>query len=328
MSSAINIAPEITQAVQDGCGIVGLETAVLTKGLPKTPCHLPQPPHDLDGVALPWHEDEPGHLQTLGLIKKVVVESGCVPAITAVIDGVVHVGLNDDQLRALAENDDAGKVAVTDLAPAIAQKRTAGTTVSGTLAALAMASKELDCCIDVMATGGIGGVHRGWAQQLDVSADLTALSKFRGCVVCAGPKSILDVEATRELLETLCVPIIGYQTHRLPRFLAAGTDAAFVSQRLDQVNEIADVYRLHCEVVPGSGSMLVVNDPPEATRLAASDLEALCQEAEAATDSGAGPARTPSLLAELHGNTQGRSLTANISVLIANAQLAGRIASA
>jgi len=326
MSRYIDIAPEIERAVRDSRGVVSLETAVLTQGLPSVACSLPLPPHDLDGVPLPWDDQQPVHLQVLSLIKQTVTDHGCVPAITAVINGKVHFGLTDEQLNTLGKTDHAGKVAITDLALAMAKRQTAGTTVSGTLAAMTMASEELGCGLEIMATGGIGGVHRGWTQRPDISADLTALSRFSGCVVCAGPKSILDVEATREILETLGVPVIGYQTDCLPRFLAIGTHAAPVTQRVETIDEITEAYRLHRTVVPGSGSVLVANEPPEATRLNPNDLESLCQEAESVTASDTGPARTPTLLAQLHGSTGGRSLTANISVLVANAELAARIA--
>ncbi len=330
MSRSINmaIAPEVAEAIDTGRGVVGLETAVLTQGLPKSACPLPVPPHDLDNRPLEWNDQQPVHLQTMRLMNEIIRDGGGIPAMTAVINGVLHIGLSDENLLALADNQEAGKVAVTDLAPAMTQQRTAGTTVSATLALLRMASSQLGRPISVMATGGIGGVHRGWTERLDVSADLNALSRFQCCVVCAGPKAILDVEATRELLETLAVPIIGYKTNQLPRFLAAGTDAACVTQCLENASEIAQVCQQHADLVPGSGSVLVVNEPPEAIRLNTDDLESLCAAAENATESHTGPARTPHLLAELHGKTQGRSLAANISVLVANAQLAVRIATA
>ncbi len=310
--------PEVAQAVVARRPLVGLETAVLTHGLPRESWRtLATRWHGL-GAAPPWLDaDAPLHLAAVRAMSEAVAAGGAVPAITAVLDGVARIGLTADQLARLAADRGACKLAARDLAVAMARRASGGTTVSASLALCAGAA------IRVFATGGIGGVHRGWNDRPDVSADLPALARHPICVVCAGAKSILDLPATVEALETLSIPVIGWRCDAWPRFVLPPDPSLPVATRCDDAQEIASICREHWTL--GGGAVLVVQpvDPADAVE----DPSSSGPSGGAPVDA-TGPAVTPELLGRLAEATRGRSLRANASLLRANARLAAEIAGA
>jgi pseudouridylate synthase len=229
------------------------------------------------------------------------------------LDGEIVVGLTADELHRFGA--DARKLGPRDIAAAVTQRAVGATTVGGTLAVCRAAG------INVMATGGLGGVHRGWPTPPDVSADLGALASTQVLVVSSGVKSLLDVPATTELLETLGVPVVGYRTDDLPLFYAAHGGPP-VSARVESAEEAAALARAHWEL--GGGGLLVGRPPDESL----DDAEPLIERAltEAAAQGVRGQAVTPFVLSYLHRESGGRTLAANRDLIVGNARLAGEIA--
>jgi pseudouridylate synthase len=284
----IAFSPEVEEAIRRRAPVVALETTLVAHGFP------------------------PGEGVAVGLeSEKQVRESGAVPATVGVLDGAVRVGLTEDELARFTA--DARKVGPRDLAACAVQGALGATTVGGTLAVCRAAG------IGFLATGGIGGVHRG--ERFDISADLGELGRTEALVVCAGPKSLLDVDATAELLEALGVPVLGYRTETLPRFYATGGGPP-VSARVDSAEEAARVARTHWAL--GRHSAVVVAQPPPANL----DVDDLLERAlaAAATHGVEGPAVTPFVLSRLHEESAGRTLTANRDLVAANARLAAEVA--
>jgi len=251
-----------------------------------------------------------------------VRDAGAIPATIAVLDGAVRVGLDDAAIDRLAHDDDVRKVGGRDLATCAVSGRSGATTVAGTLAVCAMAG------IHFMATGGIGGVHRGWERTLDVSADLTEIGRTEVCVVCSGAKSLLDIPATLELLETRGVPVIGFRTDTFPLFYV--TESAHpLADRADDAGTIAAAAAAHWGFARRTG-LLVVQPVAEEVALPPDETEFLVEETLAQAEAAgiAGPAVTPWVLARLHAATDGRSLVANRRLLVDNAGLAADIAAA
>jgi pseudouridine-5'-phosphate glycosidase len=247
-----------------------------------------------------------------------VTHAGAVPAITAVVAGCATVGLESAELERFLRRDGVRKVSARDIPSAIAKGHDGATTVAASLV-LANAVK-----IDVFATGGIGGVHRD--APFDESADLAELARTPMIVVCAGAKSILDLPATLERLETLGVPIVGYRTDEFPGFYTAETGIK-LDTRMDDIGDIVALYRAH----RGLGrpqSILVVQPPPATDALARSSVESAVRQAqsEAQRDGVHGASVTPYLLAAVNRLTNGGSLAANLALLEQNAALAGEIA--
>jgi pseudouridine-5'-phosphate glycosidase len=243
--------------------------------------------------------------------------AGAVPATVGILDGTLVVGLTGDELRRLGDAGSAArKVGARDLAACCVQGALGATTVGGTLAAV----RPLG--IEVMATGGLGGVHREFPSPPDVSSDLGELARTRIAIVSCGVKSLLDVAATAELLETLGVPVLGYRTDTLPLFYAAPGGPP-VSARVESVEEAAAVARAHWNL--GSAGAVALARPPEPSL---DDVEPLIEEAlaEAALQNVRGPAVTPFVLARLHERSGGRTLRANRDLIIGNAALAGELA--
>ena len=240
--------------------------------------------------------------------------AGAVPATVGVLHGAVRVGLESGELERFADGPEIRKAGPRDLAACAASGELGATTVGGTLAACRAAG------IRFMGTGGLGGVHRGWTERLDVSADLGALASARALVVASGAKSILDVPATAELLETLGVPVLGFRTDTLPLFYAAEGGPP-VSARVESAEEAARVAALHWEL--GGGGVLVGRPPDESL-----DVEPLIAEgvAEAERQGILGQDATPFLLAYLHRASGGRTVEANKRLIVANAGLAAEIA--
>jgi pseudouridine-5'-phosphate glycosidase len=288
---------------------------------------------------LPW----PENLDTVLAMEAVIAASGAVPATIAIIEGTAHVGLSGEELERLAQSrrsinpasaaaiEDAGrthypvfaKANRRDLAAVLGQGRSAATTVSATLWLARRAG--LEHC--VMATGGLGGVHRGAAETFDVSADLDELARASGCVVvCSGFKSILDLQATLEAMETRGVLIVGYRTSELPAFTTA-TSGLPLEHRVESTAEAAALVRCHRELgLPGA---IVLASPVPPDEAVGRELSEECLEhalAEARREGIAGKAVTPFLLESLQRATGGKSLRANRALLVANARLAGELA--
>jgi pseudouridine-5'-phosphate glycosidase len=284
--AAVTIAPDVDRALKSGKAIVALESAVITHGLPK--------PSAIEAVKRQWAACE---------------EAGAIPAVVAVFDGQLRVGLTLDECAALAGRADAVKVSPWNLAAAMVSPGFGGTTVAATIVAAARAG------IRVVSTGGIGGVHPGDGH--DVSADLTELSRQPVCVVCAGPKSTLDAGATLERLETLGVPVIGWRSSLLAGFLATSAGLR-LPVRVETVDELGSILVGHWEL-GGSG---VVVTQPLAGDLAIPRSELAGDEATTAR----GPDRTPAELSQLQARLGDRVIRANVALLERNAALAALVA--
>ena len=292
------ILPEVADALSEGRGVVALESTLIAHGLP-------------------W----PDNLETARASQAAIREAGAVPATVAVVGGVVRVGLLDDELEHVARSGHFLKASRRDLSTAVAKGLDAATTVSATLWVAKKAG------IGVMATGGLGGVHRGAATTFDISTDLDELARADGmAVVCSGVKSILDVPATLDALETRGVAVVGYRTGTFPAFTTASSGLP-LDARVESPTEAARLVRSHRELgLPGA----VVLAQPVADRdaLDRDEMEAaLAQGLELARSHGvAGKAVTPFLLDHLRKATGGRSLAANRVLIVANARLAGEVA--
>jgi pseudouridylate synthase len=285
----IRLSREVGEAIRRRQPVVALETTLVAHGFP------------------------PGQGPAVGLeAAERVRAGGAVPATVGVLDGAVCVGLTEEELGRFTA--DARKVGPRDLAACAVQGEVGATTVGGTLAACRAAG------IGFLATGGIGGVHRG--DGLDVSADLGELARTEALVVSAGAKSLLDVPATAELLESLGVPVLGYGTDELPLFFTAGGGPP-VSARVESAEEAARIARAHWEL--GRHTSLLLARPPD-TNL--DDVEPLLERilVEAEERGVTGPATTPFVLARLHEASGGRTLEANRELVAANAQLAAEVA--
>jgi pseudouridine-5'-phosphate glycosidase len=288
----IRFADEVATALDEGRGVVALETTLVAHGFP------------------------PGEGVEVGLASESAVhEAGAVPATVGVLDGELVIGLTQMELGRFDAT--ARKLGPRDLAAAVVHGVVGATTVGGTLAACRAAR------IRFMATGGLGGVHRGWPTPPDVSADLRALSEAQVLVVSSGVKSLLDVPATSELLETLGVPVLGWRTDTLPLFYSAHGGPR-VSARVESAEEAAGVAAAHWRL---DGGGLLLGRPPDESL---DDVEPLIEEALRAAESEgvSGQAVTPFVLAWLHRESGGRTLAANRDLVLGNAQLAGEVATA
>lgn len=291
----LRVLPSIEAALRAGSPVVALESSVLAQGLP-----IPQ------------------NRQAAERMVAAVEHAGAVPAITAVVRGTPTIGLEPDELERFLARDGVRKVSARDIATAVANGADGATTVAASLALAHLAG------IRVFATGGIGGVHRG--APFDESADLGELARTPMIVVCAGAKSILDLGATWERLETLGVPVIGYRTNELPGFFTAETGIK-LDTRVDDVAQIARIFEAH-RALGRAQSVLVVQPPPAQFALDAALVDAAVREAQAEAEKTgvSGGAVTPFLLAAVTRLTNGSSLDANIALLEQNAALAGAIA--
>ncbi len=286
---------EVSTAIEEGRPVVALESTLIAHGLPR-----------------------PENVEIARIIEAAVRDEGAVPATIAIVDGMVRIGLDREALDAIA-GEDVAKCSARDLAVVMARRATGATTVAAT------ATLAVRAGIGVFATGGLGGVHREARESWDESADLTTLGQTPITVVCAGVKSILDVEATLERLETLNVTLLGYQTDSFPGFYIA--DSGFpVPWRVDTANEVADVAHARAEL--GLGAIVVANpiDEPLDQELHDRVLEAGL--AAAAEQGVRGKDVTPFLLAYFHRETEGASLEANVRLVVRNATLAAQIACA
>jgi pseudouridine-5'-phosphate glycosidase len=294
------IAPEVADALAAGRPVVALESTLVAHGLP-------------------W----PHNLETARAAEAAVRQAGAVPATIAAPGGVPTIGLDDAALEALARSDSYRKVGRRELADVMARRIDAATTVSATLHLARRAG------IRVMATGGLGGVHRDVATSHDVSADLDELARADGClVVCSGVKSILDVPATLERLETLGVAVAAYGTSRWPAFTTADSGLD-VETRVDSPEEAAALVAAH-RALGLPGAVVLARPVDAAVEVPQDEMEAALAAAlqEARRRGVGGKAITPFLLGAIREATAGRSLAANVTLIVANAALAGRVAAA
>jgi pseudouridine-5'-phosphate glycosidase len=280
----------VSDEVREATAVVALETTLVAHGFPAG-----------DGLAVGLEAE------------RVVRAAGAVPATVGVLDGKIRVGLSEDELRRFDAN--ARKAGPRDLAACVVQGAVGATTVGGTLAVCRAVG------IRFMGTGGLGGVHRGFPNPPDVSADLGELARTKALVVSAGIKSLLDVPATLEVLETLGVPVLGFRTDTLPLFYSANGGPR-VPARVESSSEAGLLARTHWEL--GGGGLLLARPPDDSL----DDVEPLIEEALAAAirEGVTGQAVTPFVLTYLHEHSGGRTLTANRDLVVANAALAAEVA--
>ncbi len=295
----LELAPEVAAALAERRPVVALESTIITHGMPY-----------------------PQNVETARAVEAVVREGGAVPATIAVIGGRLRAGIGETQLDALGRAPDAVKASGRDLGAVMARGGTAGTTVSATMRVAALAG------INVFATGGVGGVHRGAEETFDVSADLSELGRTETVVVCAGVKSILDIAKTLEYLETQRVPVYAFGTDDFPAFYTRSSGLK-ADHRFDSAKELARAIRFHKALGTGTG-VLVANPIPEADALQPAFIDGMIAQAveDAAAKGISRKELTPFLLARLYQLTGGVSLTANIALVKNNAALAARLAAA
>ncbi len=296
MEKAIKLSAEVSAAIKAGKPIVALESTIISHGLPR-----------------------PSNLEVALECERIVRDAGGVPATIALLDGKILVGLERSELEAIANRDDISKASIRDLAIIIAQGKSAATTVAATAHIAALAG------IHVFATGGLGGVHRGANESFDESADLTALANVDMTMICAGVKSILDVPATLERLETLAITLVGYQTTAFPGFYL--TDSGYtLEHRVDSPAEIAAIIKARKEVGTLSKSLVVANPVVKEMDKARHD-EILKSGLEKAEKQGVtGKNVTPFLLEHFHTTSKGESLAINTEIIKANCLLGAQIA--
>jgi pseudouridylate synthase len=294
----VRVHPEVAEALRRGGPVVALESTLISHGLPA-----------------------PRNLVAARQIEAAVRDAGAVPATIAVLDGEPHLGLDDAALERIVDPDTTVKASVRDLAVVATLRRTAATTVAAT-AHLASRSG-----IVVFATGGLGGVHRGARESWDESADLAALARLPILVVCSGVKSILDVGATLERLETLNVAVIGYRTDRFPGFYLA--DSGYpVDWRLDNPAQVAETLRARRELGTDGFGVVLANPVPAEHELDRAQHDRILAEGLAELEAAGirGKQVTPFLLEYLHRETGGASLDANVALVLDNARVAGAVA--
>jgi pseudouridine-5'-phosphate glycosidase len=296
MEKAIKLSAEVSAAIKAGKPIVALESTIISHGLPR-----------------------PSNLEVALECERIVRDAGAVPATIALLDGKILVGLERSELEAIANRDDISKASIRDLAIIVAQGKSAATTVAATAHIAAMAG------IHVFATGGLGGVHRGANESFDESADLTALANVDMTMICAGVKSILDVPATLERLETLAISLVGYKTTAFPGFYL--TDSGYtLEHRVDSPAEIAAIIKARKDVGTLSKALVVANPVVKEMDKARHD-EILKSGLEKAEKQGVvGKNVTPFLLEHFHTTSEGESLAINTEIIKANCLLGAQIA--
>lgn len=296
-SSLLAIAPEVRDALSGGQPVVALESTLITHGLP-----------------------HPLAIEAAQRAEAAVRAGGAVPATIAVADGQIRVGLSERELVALAAEPAPWKVSRQNLAAALGRTGWSGTTVAATMIAAHR------CGIEVFATGGIGGVHRGGESSMDISADIDELARTPVVVVCAGPKSILDVPRTMELLETRGVPVVGWGTDELAGFFSVRSGLP-LTVRVDSADEAAALIMRHRALGLGSGLLFAVPLPADQA-VAQEEVQAAIDQAEseAARAAVRGPATTPWVLSRLAELTDGRTVTANLALIENDARVAASLA--
>lgn len=296
-SLPIQFSPDVQAAKDAGTAIVALESTIITHGMPY-----------------------PQNVETARVVEADVRAEGATPATIAVLNGVIHVGLTNDELESLGQAKNVAKLSRADMAVCVATGGTGATTVAATMIAAHLAG------IKVFATGGIGGVHRGADQTFDISADLLELAQTPVTVVAAGPKAILDIPKTLEVLETQGVPVIAFGQDALPAFWSRASEYT-APLRLDSAADIAAAANMRALMnIPGG--QLIANPIPEADEISVNEITPYIEQAlsEAEAQGVAAKQVTPFLLQRMFELTDGRSLTANIALVRNNARLAAQIA--
>ena len=298
-NNLLDIQPEVKAALDAGKAVVALESTIISHGMPY-----------------------PQNIQMAKKVESIIRSAGAVPATVAIMHGKIKIGLSDQELEVFASSSNVAKVSRRDFPGIIARKQLGATTVATTMYAAHLAG------IKVFVTGGIGGVHRGYEETMDVSADLEELAQTDVVVICAGAKAILDLPRTMEYLETKGVPVIGYKTDVLPAFFTARSDIQLV-ERADSPEEIAKIIVAKAQLEM-SGGLLVVNPIPEEYSLDHEFIDDVIEEAvKAAGEQGvSGKNITPFLLSEITKRTEGKSLAANLELVYNNALVGAQIASA
>ena len=297
LPSFVDIHKDVLNALNSGTPIVALESTIITHGMPF-----------------------PDNVEMASSVETLICKNGVVPATIAVIDGRIKIGLTSNELTQLAKVKNALKISRADMAFAISQGKTAGTTVAATMIIARMAG------IRIFATGGIGGVHRGAETNFDISADLTELGKTDVLVVAAGAKAILDVPKTLEVLETQGVPVVGYQTDSLPAFWTRESNLD-VPLRMDSTSQISDFMKVRDELNLNSG-ILIANPIPEIDEIPAKTINNYIGKAQAEMENNniSGKQVTPFLLKRIFELSNGSSLISNIALVKNNAYVAAKIA--
>jgi len=297
MTELITTDPEIEAALTERRPVVALESTLITHGLPF-----------------------PENLRCARNAQDQIRLQGATPATIAVLDGQIRIGLEDAELERISQDNSASKLSRHDLATACARGLTGGTTVAATMICARKAG------IAVFATGGIGGVHRDWNSTLDISADLQELARTQVTVVCSGAKSLLDLPATIEMLETLGVPVVGFGTDELPAFFSAQSGIS-LHQFVNNLTEAADIIRARRQLDLSGGEVLAV-PPPETLAVTLSDLENWTQAALAESQKKGitGKSVTPYLLGQIADLSSGATLAVNTALILNNAEIAGRLA--
>jgi len=295
MHELLNVAPDVASALRDNRPVVALESTVIAHGLPR-----------------------PQNLQTAHRLQELVREGGAAPATIGVIDGRLTVGLNDDQIALLAQQDNIRKISTREISLAVAQGWNGATTVASTIWIAHRAG------IKVFATGGIGGVHRG--PLPDISADLPELARIPIVVVCSGAKIVLDLPATREWLETHAVTVVGYQCDELPAFYSRASGLP-IDARVESPADVANIFRTQ-RALGIESALLVVVPVPARFEVPAEELQVVLTTAleDAEWKGITGPALTPFLLSQMAERSGGATLQANIALLENNARVAAEIA--
>lgn len=297
MNEYVSINPEVKEALEKGKPVVALESTIISHGLPY-----------------------PQNVEMANETEQIIRDNGAIPATIAIIDGKIQVGLDEEQLDLLATAEEVAKVWRRDMAQVLVSGKLGATTVVTTMIGANLAG------IDVFVTGGIGGVHRGYEEHMDVSADLEELAKTSVTVVCAGAKAILDLPRTLEYLETKGVPVLGYGTDYLPAFFSSTSDNK-LNARVDSQEEVAQIIK-HSKGLVFDGGILVANPIPKEDEIPAEEIneiieQALVEEKEAGVK---GKDSTPFLLAKIVELTEGKSLEANIALVYNNAKVGAEIA--
>lgn len=297
MNAYVSINPEVQEALEQGKPVVALESTIISHGMPY-----------------------PQNVEMANRTEQIIRDQGAVPATIAVIDGKIQVGLSPEQLELLATAEDVAKVSRRDMAQILASGKIGATTVATTMIGADLAG------IKVFVTGGIGGVHRGYEEHMDVSADLEELAQTPVTVVCAGAKAILDLPRTLEYLETKGVPVLGYGTDNLPAFFSS-TSENKLNARVDSPEEVADIMKVSYGL-DFNGGILVANPIPEEDEIPAAEINAIIDQAlvEEKAAGVKGKDSTPFLLAKIVELTEGRSLETNIALVYNNAKVGAQIA--
>lgn len=297
MKTFLKIGDQVAHALETGGAIVALESTVIAHGLPR-----------------------PRNLETALAMEAAVREEGATPATIGIVSSHIVVGLSPAEIELLANSEKVAKVSRRDFAPVLASGGLGATTVAGTLAVAAEAG------IRVMATGGIGGVHREAERTFDISADISELARSPVAVVCSGAKAILDLARTLELLETAGVPVVGYRTSEFPAFYSRASGLV-LEHRVDDPGAAARIMKTQRDL-GFQQAVVFANPPPDAVAVDERELRGLVDEAlQSAAASGiSGKALTPYLLDRMVRTSNGRTLDTNIALLVENARVAARIA--